>query len=311
MSSVTPKDPREGHRQRLREKFLNHGLSKFTDAEVLELLLSFGTPRRDCKATARAMLKKFGTIREVFEASREELAGIAGAGPSNIVAIKFIHAVSGKYLRQRLTGKDYLESSKEILEYLRFEMESLDREIFKIIFLDDNNIILGLEDLSQGTINTTLADPRDIVKRSLAFNATALIVVHNHPSGNIQPSTADMRFTRRLVHVTHITGMLLCDHIIIGRNGEYFSFADKGMLLLYLQEVRDTYNFEPYEKGGLRHEQIPLVYNDVKLKPRKKREKAAAADEPLSAPAGVYVHSSRPDNNGSGEKPGGRGGSGE
>ncbi len=301
MAATFKKDHREGHRQRLRQKFLDNGLNQLTDAEVLELLLSFGTPRRDCKETARSMLKKFGTIRQVFEASKEELAQIPGAGSSNIVAIKFIHAVSGKFLKQRLTGRSYLQSSREIFEYLRFEMENLEKEVFKIIFLDDSNAILGIENVSEGTVNEALANPREIIKRSLETNATGLILVHNHPSGNVQPSTGDMRFTRRLVHLAYMTGMLVCDHLIIGKNGEFFSFSDNGLILIYNQEVRATYSGPPLrDGGGLRHEQSELGYTQIKLRPKKAKKPKngdsppAIPSSPQNEPAGGYIHSSRP-----------------
>ncbi len=153
------KDPREGHRQRLRDKFLEHGLDKLTDAEVLELLLTFGTPRRDCKITARAMLERFGSIREVFEADPVLLAQIAGAGPTNIVAIKFIHAVAGKFLEKSLKGRDYLNSPEQVIAYLRHDLESRDKEIFKLFHLDNNNAIIEVEDLSRGTVSEAHVAP--------------------------------------------------------------------------------------------------------------------------------------------------------
>ncbi|MEW5724569.1 MAG: UPF0758 domain-containing protein, partial [Thermodesulfobacteriota bacterium] len=119
------KDVRAGHRGRLRDKFLNNGLEKFTDAEIIELLLAFGTPRRDCKQSARRLLQKFGSIRAVFEADRDELAQVEGVGPSNVVAIKFVNAVSGRYLEQRLVGRDYLSSSRNVFTYLRHNLENL------------------------------------------------------------------------------------------------------------------------------------------------------------------------------------------
>ena len=140
------KESREGHRQRLKDKFWEHGLDKLTDAEVLELLLSFGTPRRDCKLTARAMLEKFGTLRDVIEADRSELAKIPGAGPSNIVAIKLLHAIAGKYLEKRLIQRDYLSGSAQVLEYLRHDLESRDKEIFKLIHLNNDNQVLAVAD---------------------------------------------------------------------------------------------------------------------------------------------------------------------
>lgn len=213
-------DPREGHRQRLRDKFTAYGLEKMTDEEVLELLLSFGTPRKDCKQIARAMLKEFGTLRDVFEAKPELLAQIKGAGPTNIVAIKFIHAVAGKYLEKRLLGRDYLGSSRQVVEYLRHNLEGLDKEVFKIIYLDKSNLILAIEDYSHGSVDEAYVDPREVIERGLALRSSGLIFVHNHPSGYLTPSLSDQKLTRQLVHATHVVRIKTIDHIIIGQDGE-------------------------------------------------------------------------------------------
>ncbi|MDY6852523.1 MAG: UPF0758 domain-containing protein, partial [Thermodesulfobacteriota bacterium] len=157
------KDPRAGHRRRLREKFLQHGLDKFTEEEIIELLLTFGTPRRDCKQAARSLLKEFGSIRSVFEAELSELAKVKGLGTNNPVAIKFINAVAGKYLEQRLVGREYLSSSRKVHEYLKHHMENLPKEIFKVIFLDGANSVLALEDISRGTVGRAGVYPRELI----------------------------------------------------------------------------------------------------------------------------------------------------
>lgn len=265
------KDPREEHRKRLREKFMEHGLEKLTEAEVLELLLSFGTPRKDCKLTARAMLARFGTIRDVFEASSEDLAAIEGAGPANIVAIKFIHAVAGRFLEKRLVGRSYFNSSSQINEYLRHEMESLEKEVFKIIYLDHNNAIINIENVSQGSITGAHVHPREVLERAINLKSSCLVFVHNHPSGNIAPSEEDQRLTRRLVHITYLSEIMVLDHVIIGKNNEYFSFRDKGLISLYEQEIKETYKLNPRPSGGLLHEANPVTYTPVRLKSRSKK----------------------------------------
>ena len=265
------KDPCEGHRQRLRDKFWEHGLDKLTDAEVLELLLSFGTPRRDCKLAARTMLQAFGTLRDVFEADRDELAKIPGAGPSNIVAIKLVHAIAGKYLEKRLIQRDYLSGSAQVLEYLRYDMESRDKEIFKLLHLNNDNQVLAVEDISRGSVAGAFVHPREVMERAIILRSTSMVFVHNHPTGSIEPSEDDQRLTRRLVHVAYLAEMKVMDHIILGHGGDYFSFRDKGLIMLYEEEIRQTYNIKPRPGGALLHEVDGSVYYPKKIKSRAKK----------------------------------------
>lgn len=271
------KDPREGHRQRLRDKFLEYGLEKLTDEEIVELLLSFGTPRRDCKQAARDLLKKFGSIRDVFEAPVKELSEITGVGPNNIVAITFIHAVSGRFLEQRLTGRTYLNSSEQIFQYLRHDLENQAKEIFKVIHLDSNNAIIKIEDFSRGSISSTYVDPRELLERALTLKSAATVFVHNHPSGNTRPSDKDVHLTRRLVHAAFLHGIMVLDHLIIGKGGEYYSFKDEGVLKIFEQEIRMTYNMAPRPSGALLHESNPLSdYTPAKIKLKRSSRKSKA-----------------------------------
>ncbi len=235
------KYPAAGHRQRLRDKFQLHGLDKFTEAEVLELLLTFGTPRRDCKPIARALLSKFGTLREVFEAAPADLASVRGAGSMNILAIKFIQAVAGKYLEQRLKGRSYCGCAKELSAYLRHEMENLPKELFKAVYMDQASRILDIVDVAQGTISSASVYPRELVELAIKLNSCCLVLVHNHPSGNVSPSEEDQRLTRHLVHLSSLVGMKMLDHIIIGKNGTFFSFREHGLMDIYEREARAFY----------------------------------------------------------------------
>ncbi|MGL4208692.1 MAG: RadC family protein [Candidatus Adiutrix sp.] len=269
---VAPKKkPQEGHRKRLRDKFMEHGIDKLTNAEILELLLSFGTPRKDCKLTARAMLEKFGTLRDVFEANDSLLSKIEGAGPANIVAIKFVHAVAGKFLEKRLVGRSYLSSSSHVLEYLRHSMESLEKEVFKVIYLDNNNAVICLENLSHGSIAEAHVHPREVLERAIALKSSCMVFVHNHPSGKVTPSEGDLKLTRRLVHLAYLGEMLVLDHIIIGKEGDFFSFKDNGLIILYEQEIRESYRLAPRPSGGLLHESNPVIYGTFLSKKNKKR----------------------------------------
>lgn len=218
----------EGHRARLRDRFLARGLDGFSDVEILELLLSFGTPRTDCKEPARLLLAQYGSFAKVLEAPLASLKEIKGIGPKNGFALHFIHAVAGYYLKERLQGKRYLHSSKEVADYLIHSMRGLKREVFTVIYLDSSHAIIDSEIIAEGTLNVNTVYPREIIKRALEFHAAALIIAHNHPSGSLQPSTQDIKLTRTLVLLSTYMQLQLLDHLIIG-DGSY-SFADHGLM---------------------------------------------------------------------------------
>jgi DNA repair protein RadC len=224
----------EGHRQRLRTKFLERGITAFNDDEILELLLTLGTPRKDCKDLARLLLREFGSLPAVLEAPRSELLKIKGIGQHNSFAIAFLHGVARRYLGQRIKGKNYLRSSREVADYLVHRLRDLDREVFAVIFLDAEHGIIDAEILAEGTINTSTIYPRELIKRALAHNAAALVVAHNHPSGNLRPSPEDRRLTRLLHEACSLMHLRLLDHFIIGGGEQPFSFADHGLM----EEIR-------------------------------------------------------------------------
>lgn len=217
-----------GHRGRLRDRFLEKGLSGFSDAEVLELLLSFGTPRTDCKEPARQLLDKFGSFSKVLEAPLIGLQETKGVGPKNSFALHFVHSVATYYLKERLHGKRYLHSSREVAEYLIHSMRGLKREVFTVIYLDSSHAIIDSEVVAEGTLNVNTIYPREIISRALQFHAAALIIGHNHPSGSLDPSPQDIKLTKTLWLVCHHMQMQLLDHLIIG-DGSY-SFADNGLM---------------------------------------------------------------------------------
>ena len=227
-----------GHRQRLRNRFLERGLDGFTDTEILELLLSFGTPRSDCKEPAKAALKQFGTLSTVLEEPLSGLQQIKGIGPKNGFAVHFIQAVARRYLKDRLKGKRYLKSSSEVRDYLSHTMRGLKKEVFAVIYLDSSHAILGSETVAEGTINVNTVYPRELVKQALQKNAAAMIVSHNHPSGSLAPSAEDMQLTRTICLLGSMMQIQLLDHIIIG-NGS-FSFADKGLMTEIREQCRET-----------------------------------------------------------------------
>jgi len=225
-----------GHRQRLRDKFLERGIDAFTDAEVLELLLTMGTPRTDCKEAARAALARFGSLVAVLEAEPAALRQVRGIGPNNIFALHFLHGVARRYLRQRLRSKQYLRSSREVADYLTHAMRDQKREVFMVIFLDAEHAIIDSRIVAEGTITSNTIYPRELVKEALSVNAAALVVAHNHPSGNQTPSAADRRLTKNLYLACALMNINLLDHLLIAGANAPYSFADHGLMA----EVREA-----------------------------------------------------------------------
>jgi DNA repair protein RadC len=225
-------DLRVGHRMRLREKFAKGGLRGFLDYEIIELLLTLGTPRRDCKLQAKEALRRFKTLRGVLEAEQEDLVEIEGIGPHNILGLKLIQEVSRRYLKDKMLSKPACHSSKEVFDYLFHVLRDSKREVFKVIFLDAKNHIIEEKTFFEGTVDSSVVYPREIIKSALKYDASSLIFVHNHPSGDPDPSTSDREITKELVFAASFIQIKVLDHIIIGNNC-YFSFADQGLIEEY------------------------------------------------------------------------------
>ncbi len=226
----SPEQKGKGHRRRLRDKFLNRGIDSLNDDEVLELLLTLGTPRKDCKQEARNLLKEFGSLTAVLEAGTDELVQVKGIGPLNGFAIHFIHSVARRYLAQRLKNKNYLRSSREVAEYLNHSMRNLQREVFKVILLDSGFAIITSKTLFEGTLSSNTIYPREFIKLLLDYNAAAVVIAHNHPSGRTAPSETDRKLTRNLFLACSVMNIQLLDHMIIGADAEPYSFADHGLM---------------------------------------------------------------------------------
>ncbi len=225
----------DGHRRRLREKFLKSGIDGFHDYEIVELLLTLGTPRRDCKPAAKKALEKFNTLRGVLEASPEELIKIDDIGPHNLFGLKLVQEVARKFLKEKILNKPICKSSQSVFDYLYHSLRGLKNEIFKIIFLDAQNKVIETEDLFRGSLSSSFVYFREIIKSALRHNAAGLIFVHNHPSGNSQPSASDKEITRNLLLIGRIMEIKILDHLVIGDN-QYFSFADQGLIRGYNEE---------------------------------------------------------------------------
>lgn len=221
--------PGAGHRERLRERFLDHGLARFNDDEVLELLLTLATPRQDCKQRARQLLATFGSLAKVLEAAPAELAKIKGIGPKNVLGLKLPPAVARRYLEDRLINGQVLADADQLADYLLFSMGPLPREVFRVILVDRERRVMDSEDLFFGTCDQAAVYPREVVARALAADAAGLICAHNHPGGSPRPSRDDLAITRRLYFAARSVGLAFHDHLIVA-GGEVRSMDQNGEL---------------------------------------------------------------------------------
>ena len=206
----------KGHRQRLRERFRKSGEDSLADYELLEFLLFSALPRRDTKPIAKAMLQRFGSFSAVLAAPRERLREIPGLSDVSIDTIKVVHAAIARYHRAELSERRLLDSWSKVIEYLQASMELSPVEQFRILFLDRKNGLIADEVQQTGTVDHTPVYPREVIRRALEHSATALILVHNHPSGDPTPSRADIQMTKKIVEIAKPLGIEVHDHIIIG-----------------------------------------------------------------------------------------------
>jgi DNA repair protein RadC len=227
-----------GHRKRLREKFIKSGLAGFHDYEIVELLLTLGSPRKDCKPPAKEAIKKFKSLRGVLAASPDELQQTKGIGPNNALGIRLVSEVAREFLKQNIVTKPAYKSAREIFDYLYHSMRDLKKEVLKVIYLNSQNQIIETADIAQGTVDRGVVSPREVMESAIKHGASALILVHNHPSGNPEPSPSDEQLTRDLVFAGGIMQIRVLDHIIIGEN-KYYSFAVEGLIEKYEGDFLD------------------------------------------------------------------------
>lgn len=218
-----------GHRDRLRQRFRKNGEAALEDYELLELILFRLIPRRDTKPIAKALLETFGTLAEVMGAPVSRLQEIKGIGENVALDLKLIATISQRTLKSELRDKQILGSWSSVIEYCHSAMAYEEREQFRILFLDKKNVLIADEIQQTGTVDHTPVYPREVVKRALELSATAIILVHNHPSGDPTPSRADIEMTKLITETAKPLGITLHDHIIIGKDG-HVSF--KGLQLI-------------------------------------------------------------------------------
>jgi DNA repair protein RadC len=208
-----------GHRERLRTRFLKAGADALADYELLELVLFGAIPQKDLKPLAKELLATFGSFAEAISAPVERLEKIEGLGPASIAQLKAVQAAAARLARGEIKRRPVLSSWSAVLDYCRTSMAFADKELFRILFLDKRNQMIADEVQQTGTVDHTPIYPREVVKRALELSATAIILVHNHPSGDPTPSRADIQMTQAIIEVAQPLGIAVHDHIIVGRDG--------------------------------------------------------------------------------------------
>ncbi|MBV8837298.1 MAG: DNA repair protein RadC [Alphaproteobacteria bacterium] len=223
-SAVAVRPPRDvphyhGHRERLRKRLRDAGSDALQDYELLEMVLFGANSRSDTKALAKRLIDKFGSFASVVSAPRERLREVEGVGDGAIAALKVVEAAASRMLRGRIERRAVLSSWSAVLDYVRAAQAYAPKEQFRILFLDKRNQLIADEVQQQGTVDHTPVYPREVVKRALELSATAIILVHNHPSGDPTPSAADIEMTKRIARAAEPLGVALHDHIIVGKDG--------------------------------------------------------------------------------------------
>jgi DNA repair protein RadC len=227
--AARPDNDNDGHRERLRARFLTGGADALPDYELLELTLFAALPRRDTKPLAKALLARFGSFAEVIAAPRARLMEVKGVGEAVASHLKIVEAAAHRLAKTRVIGRPALSSWAALLDYCTAAMARSGNEEFRVLFLDRKNVLIADEVQNKGTVDHTPVYPREIVKRALELSASAVILVHNHPSGDPTPSKADIAMTREIVAAAKALGLAVHDHLVIGRGG-HASFKSLGLL---------------------------------------------------------------------------------
>ncbi len=217
------------HRKRLRERFMSGGAAALPDYEMLELVLFRAIPRQDVKPLARLLLDTFGDFNRVISAPPQRLMQVKGVGETVVQELKIVEAAAQRLMRARVMQRPILSSWDALLDYCHTAMAHRETEQFRILFLDRKNVLIADEEQARGTVDHVPVYPREVVKRALELNASALILVHNHPSGDPTPSEADIAMTMQIRDAAEVLGIVIHDHLIIGK-GRELSFRAQGYL---------------------------------------------------------------------------------
>ena len=228
-SATKASQPGTGHRARLRRRLLDGGAEALADYEVLEYLIYAAIPRGDTQPAAKALLSRFGSLAGVLEADHRALAEVDGVGEASAAALKAVALAARRMARSKVREKTVLGSWQALLDYLTIDMAHLTVERVRILYLDARNRLILDHVAQEGTIDEAAIHPREVVKKGLEVGASALILVHNHPSGNPEPSRADIQITRRIAEAGQLLGMTVHDHVIVGHEG-HVSLKAKGLI---------------------------------------------------------------------------------
>ena len=218
-----------GHRARLRKRLLDGGAEALADHEVLEYLLATARPRIDTKPIAKSLIKRFGSLAGVLNADPSALAEHPNMGEASAAALKIVAVATRRLARQQVRDKPVLGSWQALLDYLAIDMAHLTVERVRVLFLNTQNMLIHDEHVCDGSIDEAAIHPREVIRRALDLGATALILVHNHPSGSPEPSRADIQITNRIAEAGRLLGITVHDHVIIGREG-HVSLRAKGLI---------------------------------------------------------------------------------
>ena len=219
----------EGHRARLRKRLLGGGAEALADYEVLEYLLFAARPRGDTKPIAKALLKRFGTLAGVLNAEARALASVEGMGEVSAASLKAVALAARRMARSEVQDKPVLSSWQALLDYLAIDMAHLTIERVRVLYLDARNRLVLDHHAGDGSVDEAAIHPREVIRRGLEVGATALILVHNHPSGSPEPSRADIQITQRIAEAGRLLGLTVHDHVIVGREG-HVSLKAKGLI---------------------------------------------------------------------------------
>ena len=223
------KEHYHGHRERLRRRFEKTGGDGMPDYELLELLLFHPLPRGDTKPLAKRLIERFGSMGGVLGAEREALAAVEGVGPAVVRSLKLVEALGLRALQETVTGRPVIGSWQAVVDYCAARLAHRKTEHFRVLFLDNRNALIGDEEQQKGTVDHVVLYPREVIKRALELHASAVILVHNHPSGDPSPSRADIELTKEIAKAGAPLGVSVHDHLVIGRS-RHVSFREAGLL---------------------------------------------------------------------------------
>ena len=218
-----------GHRQRLKEKYATAAPGALYDYEMLELLLSYAIPRKDVKPLAKALLQRFSSLKGMMDAPEGELVEVPGIGSHAATLIRLVKEMGTRYLKEEAQGKIQISCTTELINYCRSALGGLKDERFCVIYLNAQNRMIDMEVIEEGIVNQAVVYPRKVLENTLKRKASAIILVHNHPSGHVKPSDADIRLTQTIREAAKTLDILVHDHLIVGEN-HFFSFREEGLI---------------------------------------------------------------------------------